>query len=151
MLPFAAVRICTVVNEFEKLKGTWVWVATEEKGHTDSLPLGLGFKYVFKGKTYLIPEPLDDEATHTERGSVRINPLRNPKEITMYDGRTGRLVASGIYKLDGNRLTICFGKERPKKFTSDIDRQWVLHLRRPTLVDAVAEVLWVCLPPELRW
>src|SRR5258708_39199598 len=89
-LPFAADRICTVVHDFEMVQGTWVWVAIEREGEELPVPLGWGSKYVFKGNTYTIPAPLDEEERHTERGSVRIDSLSNPKEITMYNGRTGR-------------------------------------------------------------
>jgi uncharacterized protein (TIGR03067 family) len=117
-MPLLADRVSTVIRDLENLQGTWVFTAEEEKGEKCPVPLGWGSKYMFKRSTYTIPAWLDEEERHTERGAVRINPLTNPKEITMYNGRTRRLVTSGIYELDGNRLKICLAYPRPKEFDS---------------------------------
>jgi uncharacterized protein (TIGR03067 family) len=147
-MPLVVDRVSTVAKDYERFQGAWVWTAVEEEGRIDRVALGWPSKYVFKGSHYVIPPWLDDEGTHPETGYFHLNPLKEPKEIDI--GR-GFCIMRGIYEVDGNRIIICYGGERPEKFTSDIDRQWVLHLRRQTIIDSVCELIWSSLPPELRW
>jgi uncharacterized protein (TIGR03067 family) len=48
-------------------------------------------------------------------GARKIDPTKSPKEITlMPDGSNKSLL--GIYKLEGDTLTLCFGEKRPTDF-----------------------------------
>jgi uncharacterized protein (TIGR03067 family) len=147
-LPFAADRICTVVHDYERLQGTWVWTALGEDGRIGLLPLGWPAKFVFAGNEYVFPASLHEKESDSERGSYILNPLSQPKQI---DFRIGFSTMRGIYEFNGSKLRMCFGVERPKTFSSKVDGQWIVYLRHQTIIDLVYEVLDACLPPELHW
>src|SRR5216683_6362689 len=146
--PFAADRICTVVHDYERLQGAWVWTALCEKGRIGYLPLGWPAKFVFTGSEYIFPASLHEKESDSDRGSYILNPLSQPKQI---DIRIGFSTMHGIYEFKGNNLRMCFGVERPKTFSSKVESQWIVHLRHQTVIDLVCEVINACLPPDLRW
>jgi uncharacterized protein (TIGR03067 family) len=59
-------------------------------------------------------------------GARKIDPTKNPKEITLTpDGANKSLL--GIYKLEGDTLTLCFGEKRPTEFKAKEGAMlWVL-------------------------
>jgi uncharacterized protein (TIGR03067 family) len=59
-------------------------------------------------------------------GVRKIDPAKNPKEITLTpDGANKSLF--GIYKLEGDTLTLCFGEKRPSDFKAkEGTTLWVL-------------------------
>jgi uncharacterized protein (TIGR03067 family) len=64
-------------------------------------------------------------------GARKIDPTKNPKEITLTpDGSNKSLL--GIYKLEGDTLTLCFGEKRPTDFKAkEGPTLWVLKREKP--------------------
>jgi uncharacterized protein (TIGR03067 family) len=63
-------------------------------------------------------------------GAYRLDPSRQPKEIdlTPPDKQTG--FRPGIYKIEGDSLTILFGAERPKSFEEKAPARLVFRRKR---------------------
>jgi uncharacterized protein (TIGR03067 family) len=90
--------------EIELLRGTW----------TVDVPAG-GDKV--KGQFAIYGDEsfeLNLGGNHVN-GARKIDPSKNPKEITLtLDGSNQSLL--GIYKLEGDTLTLCLGEKRPTDF-----------------------------------
>ena len=101
----------------EKLQGKWEWVSQVNDGRKanpeDAKERPLRIKgeklfMLFKGEEH-------------EMGTMKLNPEKNPAQIdvTFTDGPRKGQTAKGIYKLDGDTLSICVGeKDRPTAFES---------------------------------
>jgi uncharacterized protein (TIGR03067 family) len=108
-------------KEIERLRGTWsVNVphgGDEVKGQfavygDESFEINLGGNHV--------------------NGVRKIDPSKNPKEITLTLDRSEKSLL-GIYKLEGDKLTLCFGAKRPTEFKAkEGTTLWVLTRAKPT-------------------
>ena len=109
-----------VKKELERLQGTWDLVGRELDGKAaaeDDVKVMEG-KLVITG----------DKATYTSRGddardvTFKIDPTANPRTIewTITKGPAKGDKVLAIYKIEGDRLTICSGppETRPKKFVT---------------------------------
>jgi RNA polymerase sigma factor (sigma-70 family) len=125
----------------ETLQGTWKLVATHKHG-----------KKVDPTDIPIHPHDLVIEGSKVEtklskgggdRGKLELNPAASPKEITI----TWLIQWRGIYKLDEDKLTICFNPDngiRPDGFTTSADSGRVLFVyervkRRPNAKDQETE------------
>ena len=106
-----------------KLQGTWVLVGGEEKGRvlTEEAARGERESLIIKGDTITV---IRGERKGT--GKFRLDPSKKPAWMDLIDPDNKNQVNHAIYRLDGDRLTICVSKkfkpnkpeERPVKFTT---------------------------------
>jgi uncharacterized protein (TIGR03067 family) len=62
------------------------------------------------------------------KGAIKVDAAKGTIDFTPADGASAGRTLQGIYKVDGDTLTLCFttaGRDRPKEFKSD-DRMTVL-------------------------
>lgn len=117
-------------KELTKFEGTWTVTNMERDGK--KVPAGdlAKMKVVQKGDTWTLTT-----SEETVKGKDVVYPDKTPKEIdtTYLDGLAKDKVTLGIYKIDGDTITFCFGepgsKDRPKEFKAPADSGntlWVL-------------------------
>ena len=95
------------------IQGSWKVVKLEVQGKVNRGPF-LGGKWVFKGKEVLI---FDGDKV-LAKGTFVLDPDKKPKTIEMtgiheQQGKT----SYGIYRIEQNTLTLCYGDELPKEFS----------------------------------
>jgi uncharacterized protein (TIGR03067 family) len=112
-------------KEVKKLQGEWRVVEVEFRGQTLKKDDAEAMQFAVKdnGLTFSNTEKPGRERKKT----FKLDPSKTPKELdlTSLDGQEKDTTAACIYKLDGDRLTICmpyFAKDRsvrPKEFKVD--------------------------------
>jgi uncharacterized protein (TIGR03067 family) len=129
-------------SDKELLQGTWVAVSGEIQGERLRAEDVRGGRLVFKGGNARITMPGGEQG----EGTFKLDPAVDPKEIDVIRaGDSGGML--GIYRLDGDRLTICMGdpgEPRPKRFETTPDSKFnhmLLVLQRAS----EAEQGWVSL------
>ena len=109
-----------VSNDLEKLAGGWTCVSATNDGKAVAeetvKKLHLTVTKEGRYKTELGNQVLFDS-------TCKVDPARNPRHIDLIGTECANKgkAAQGIYKLDGDTLTICYtmpGQERPKAFES---------------------------------
>jgi len=99
-------------KELDKLQGEWTMVSMETRGTKAPDEVVKNFTLTIKGDQWTV--------TGGNKATFKIDPSKNPKAIhlTFKAGDT-EVVSRGIYKLDGDTLTLCRtqgDRERPKEF-----------------------------------
>jgi uncharacterized protein (TIGR03067 family) len=134
LVPVAAEEPSKEVKaELELLKGSWVLVSRELDGRKDDekdVKLIYG-ELDIKGDRFTY-KSLGDKVAR--QGRFKIDPTANPKKLewTPASGETKDKILA-IYKLEGDRLTICAGtpEKRPEAFTTKRgDRQVLVVYER---------------------
>jgi uncharacterized protein (TIGR03067 family) len=114
-------------KDLEKLQGEWK-AEKAQRGGLDAPPDILGkLKLKVSGNTMSI----DAGEARDEKATVTLDPSKNPAAIDIKPARDEKDIALGIYKLDGDTLTICWSKkggERPTEFVSKKDTEQVLFV-----------------------
>ena len=104
----------------KKLQGEWVLVSFKKEGEDLPAKAIEATRLTVKGEQWLYKSDIGEWST-----TFKIDPSKTPKTIdmTIGTGKTARR-QRGIYKIDGDTLTICRAagrgdEERPKEFPGD--------------------------------
>jgi len=103
-------------KDAKKLEGTWAVVSMEHEGQKapDEEAKGITVTFTADGK---VTVKMPDKET---KGTYKLDSEKKLKEITLEAG--GEKTLYGIYKLDGDNLTICAidtsADERPTEFAT---------------------------------
>jgi uncharacterized protein (TIGR03067 family) len=109
-----------------KLQGAWTLESQEVGGKAADADAIKGMTLVIKDDKWLLSF---GPGKPTNVAVIFIDPTKDPKLVEIR-GPRGALLWSGLYKLDGDSLTICrplrLGGARPKELkSSDTDMLWV--------------------------
>jgi uncharacterized protein (TIGR03067 family) len=114
-------------DELKKLAGDWSVIAWKQSG--ESLDDGdlEGAKWSVKDGKYTF-----ELGGNTEEGTIKLDTSKKvwTIDLTITEGSDKGKEQPGIYKIDGETITFCFGrpgvKDRPKDFTSTADNENIL-------------------------
>ena len=123
-------------EEVAKLQGTWAMAALEINGQS------LGDEQVKSGRLTIKDDRYEAEvAATTVKATIKVDTAKDPKVIdfTFTDGPNQGETSKGIYKLEGDTLTICRpyqgGGDRPTKFAAE-DGSGLLLVKYKRVKDA---------------
>ena len=116
-----------VDEEIAKWQGTWKAVSMEHDGKSTPPEKLQPIKLTVEGANYHF-----QNGEFSERGAYKFDPKHVPKtlDIVVGEGPDKGKVYLVIYKVEGDRLTICLesaNKSRPKQFTGKADTGCVLE------------------------
>jgi uncharacterized protein (TIGR03067 family) len=108
-------------KELAKLEGKWSVSTYEREGKTLGAGIARNIKYSFKGDVQTLTGGIG--FTGGKEAQIKLDPAKKPAEIdlTPLDGKNKGQTFQGIYKLEGDKLTICVtrpGGGRPKEFAT---------------------------------
>jgi len=111
-------------GDLEKFQGDWIWQSIESNGEK-AKAVTRRFVYTFKGSEYVVSV---DGGKPSGAIPFTLDPSKTPKTIdrTMASGN----VLRGIYKLEGDTITICSegrSGERPTEFKTT-NKDWRLSV-----------------------
>lgn len=102
-------------SDADAIQGSWSTVAQEANGEKQEKDKLKKHTWIFDGEKLTIKEE-----NNAREHSFKLDPGKNPKTIDIADKR-GDGIGLGIYKLDGDTLTMALDKpqrDRPKEFTT---------------------------------
>jgi uncharacterized protein (TIGR03067 family) len=116
-----------VEKEIAKWQGAWKPVSMQHDGELSPPEKLKPIKLTVEGATYHF-----QNGDFNERGTYKFDPDQNPKalDIVVGEGPDKGKVYLVIYKVEGDRLTICLesaGKNRPQQFTGKAGTGCVLE------------------------
>jgi uncharacterized protein (TIGR03067 family) len=108
----------------EQMQGKWKVVRYESTGR----PGQAEYKEpdTISGDKWLRPMRTTDEY------QLKLDPTKEPKWVDLSAKRLGEKTLKGIYKIDGNKLTICYAYDpelpRPAEFKTTTDKRGYLYV-----------------------
>lgn len=110
-------------DDAKKLEGDWTIESWVQLGR----PTGVRGTWSFKGDKYTL-----DQGGNLEEGTIKLDKAKKPPvmDLAITGGSCQGKDQPGIYKLDGDTLTLCFAwpgnTDRPTEFESPADKNWIL-------------------------
>ena len=116
LLPVAMAQEKKEKKDQEAIQGSWKVVKLERHGKVNT--------GAFREDTWIFK---DDELSMVgkdktfAKAAFKLDPSKKPKSIEMpiTDGASKGKTRLGIYRIDGDKLMICHGEERPKEFSGE--------------------------------
>ena len=101
--------------DLDRLHGTWRAVRIEKGGTPVPADLAGTVRYIFDGERVTLMEG----DVRAGAGVIRLDPAADPKafDFTATEGPQKGATARGIYRVEGDALTMCLGDVRPSEFT----------------------------------
>ena len=101
-------------TDLDRIQGSWKMTKIEVEGKPPPPGYVEKGRFVFKGNEISV---LQDDKT-VEAGTFVLDSTRNPPTIDFVatEGAGKGNTQYGIYKIDGDSLTICMGDKRPTEF-----------------------------------
>ncbi len=125
-------RETTVKKELKKLEGTWEVVSVESNGRKGAEGELTGLAYVFEANGKW---KLQKDGESQAEGTFTIDPTKNPptidyKIVSSISEESKGKTSLGIYKLDGDKLTVCRtwpdNDQRPAEFAASAESKCIL-------------------------
>jgi RNA polymerase sigma-70 factor (ECF subfamily) len=106
LVAFASLALADDDDEAKRMEGTWKFVSLTADGEATPQDFLQKARWTIRGKEILIPGPAEDG-----KASFTLDPTRSPKalDMTAMNGPFKGKTILCIYKLEGDRLTICLG------------------------------------------
>jgi uncharacterized protein (TIGR03067 family) len=124
VLAAAGAGAANAQNGLDKLEGAWVAVSWK-RGDTEIGKDQVATELVLAKTTYEFPQGIN---RISRKGAFKIDAAKGTIDFTPEDGPAAGRTLLGLYKVEGDTLTLCFtsaGRERPKELKTD-DRNTVL-------------------------
>jgi uncharacterized protein (TIGR03067 family) len=101
-------------TDVDRIQGAWKTIKVEVEGKPPPPEFVEKGKFVFKGNKVSIFQ--DDKVT--EEATFVLDPAKKPPtiDLTATAGPGKGKVAYGIYRIEGDTLTLCIGDKRPSEF-----------------------------------
>jgi uncharacterized protein (TIGR03067 family) len=137
LIPLGALALGAAkpADDAKKLEGTWAVVWREYDGQKsedlNDVLVGQEYTVAIQGGVF---EVTRDGYSVEGPLTLKVDGSKKPKAVDFVD-KKGRLVYQGIYRIKGDRLTLCYGPagQRPGKFASPKDSGVrLLVLKRPS-------------------
>jgi len=101
--------------DLDRLQGAWRAVRIEKGGSPVPDEVAATVRYIFDDDRVILME--GDQKTG--EGVITLEPAADPRafDFTATEGPQKGTTVLGIYRLEGDSLTMCLGNERPPQFT----------------------------------
>jgi uncharacterized protein (TIGR03067 family) len=122
----------TAALDHARLQGAWTVTAHEIEGDRSGEHGYKGGKIIFAGDKMAAQKPGDGRQDATFKLDANISP--NALDLTPLEEKSDAAALTGIYRLEGDTLTLCLnnvpGRKRPADFASTPGHRQVLVLQR---------------------